>query len=107
MKICVLFLGVVFNLIRIYVKYSLNIPKGTVYYKFFSFIDPYLHILLGLSLFFVLYFIFSKAGVSSIVLWSDRYSFSIYIVHQIFILSPFSSMDATPFILLNWIITIA
>jgi len=92
--------------IRIYIKYLRALPKQTVYYRFFVFAEPYLHMLLGLGLFFVLYFVFSKARVSPIATLSDRYSFSIYIVHQTFILSPFSTMNITSIPPIDWIITI-
>jgi peptidoglycan/LPS O-acetylase OafA/YrhL len=37
---------------------------------------------------------------------SDKYSFYVYLVHQLFILSPFTLLTVTPHKILNWFLTI-
>ena len=37
--------------------------------------------------------------------FSDKYSYCIYIVHQFFILSPFSIADVSDNFVLNWVVT--
>lgn len=98
--------AVILNAIRVYVKYFYELSKESIIYKLFSFAEPYIHLLLGVALFFILYYIFKKAGECTLLLWSDKFSFPIYIVHQTFILSAFSTMALTPYFLMNWLLTV-
>jgi len=62
----------------------------------------YSQAILGLTLFFSLYAFFSKININKfnfikkIVSFSDKYSYDIYITHQIFILGPFGIMTLFP-----------
>lgn len=100
-------LAIILNAWRVYIKYYYALPTGSLLHKLFSFAEPYLHLLLGVALFLCLYFAFSKVCASPLARWADRYSFPVYIVHQTFILSPFSTMDLSSSAPINWVITIA
>lgn len=91
---------------RIYIKYFYGIDASSAIGRIFTFAEKYAHLLLGVTLFLVLYALFRKARVGAIVRASDKYSYPIYIVHQLFILSPFSLMQITPIKYVNWIIVI-
>lgn len=92
--------------LRIYLKYIYKISPETIYGKAFFSIETYLHLLLGVALFLWLYFAFKKARTCSLIRWSDKYSYCVYIVHQTFILSPFSTMELTKIKPLDWTITL-
>ena len=94
------------NAVRIYIKYMYVLNPSSLAKKIFSFSEPYMHLLLGLALFLIAYLLFSKAKPLAIVRFSDRFSFHIYIVHLVFILSPFSTMAVTPIAPVNWLITL-
>ena len=61
------------------------------------------HSLLGISLFFVLLIFFEKIGLKSnvIIKYMDKYSYYIYLVHQIFILNTYSLLYFSRYLLLN------
>lgn len=98
--------ALVLNALRIYLKYVYNVSSATVLGKVFMFSEPYLHLLLGVAIFLWLHYAFSRIRECSLVRWSNKYSFCIYIVHQTFILSPFSTMSILKIAPLNWMITI-
>ena len=89
-------LTVIINIVRIY--YSYVNPR--ISEKFDLFVK-YAHAFLGISI--VLLFIILLKNVKRCFLLdlSDKYSFYIYIVHQIFILGPFTLMDNTNSKILN------
>ena len=91
------------NIIRIYVNYfssaSISETAKTV-------ITHYSHMLLGVALFLILYQLFKHISYLGILRLSDKYSYSIYIVHLLFILSPFTLMSITNIVILNWIFVI-
>ena len=71
------------------------------------------HVWLGITLFWVLRYLFSNYNYSKhrilerILIISDNFSYEGYLVHQFFILGPLSLMSLTRFIPLNIIIIIA
>ena len=79
--------AIIINLFRIFIKYYL---KQTFFG--FSFFEQYAHVLLGVSIFLVIYIFLKNVEYNSILVLSDKYSYYIYIVHQLLILSPFSLM---------------
>lgn len=89
------------NCFRIYCKYINHFS-----FKGFSVFEGYSHALLGISiiLFFLLFIKIKKT--KKILELSDKYSFHIYLVHQLFILSPFSLLTVTSYKVLNWLLTI-
>lgn len=85
----------------IYYKYYRrmeNMAGGNLFFDFS-------HMLLGISLFFIMYSIFNKIDKRfinrRIIDCMDRYSFEIYIVHQIYILGRFSLMNLTDSLWIN------
>ena len=72
----------------------------------FNAISRYGHCILGISLFTVLKVIFKNIRRNSLLDFSDKYSYSIYIVHLLFILSPFSLMRITPVTAINWTLVV-
>lgn len=72
----------------------------------FNAICRYGHCMLGASIFIVLKVIFKNIKRNFLMDYSDKYSYSIYIVHLLFILSPFSLMQITSFTLFNWALVI-
>ena len=56
------------------------------------------HLLLGVSLFLILYVIYKKflqhiSGIAHILKLSDKYSYDIYLAHHIYILGPLSILS--------------
>lgn len=89
-----------------YLHFELNLNGRHVllYYKFCSFA----HVALGVTLFIIFRFVFSRLfekgypnSIRKICLYSDKYSYDVYLVHQFVILGPFSLMHATGLIELN------
>lgn len=62
------------------------------------------HYFLGISLTFGLMFLLKQVKPMRILNYSDKYSYYIYIVHQLFILSPFTLMTVTHNVWVNIII---
>ena len=92
---------ILLNGLRIYCKYI-----GHFTFKGFSLFEGYAHALFGISivLFSLLFIKIEKKKM--IFELSDKYSFYVYLVHQLFILSPFTLLTATPHKILNWFLTI-
>ena len=93
--------------IEITIKYILSIDLSGYYQIAFQAFGHYSHLLLGIALFLILASVFNSSRYSKLLVWSDKYSYPIYLVHLIFILSPFSLMSITRFSGLNVIITVA
>lgn len=91
------------NGIRIYFKYILHLKTGSL----FSYFENYAQLILGLAIFLTLYIAFKNIKNNRIFKLSDKYSYSVYIVHQFFILSPFNLMAITFINPFNWIIVLA
>lgn len=85
------------------------LPTATSYFG--SQILALEHVLLGCTLFIVFYEIFSKLNIkyNSILKFSDKYSFFVYLTHQIFILRDFSVLNLTNNLFVNilFIITLS
>lgn len=97
-----------------------------IYLEYFSkggilwFLEPYTdflfgwnHTLLGITLFLAMYFIFEhlysrieNKTINSIISWSDRYSYQVYLTHQIVILGQFSWLALTGSMFVNIILII-
>lgn len=92
---------ILLNGFRIYCAYI-----GNFRFTGFSFFSDYAHAFLGISI--VLFsLLFIKIKKKNMILdLSDKYSFYVYLVHQLFILSPFALLTVTHYKILNWFLTI-
>lgn len=95
-------LAIITNGLVIYLRYVKKVKGMELGNLFFD----YSHMLLGLSIFFIIYYIFKniKLKQSKILDFSDKYSFEIYILHQFYILGRFSMMGLTSILPVNIII---
>lgn len=66
----------------------------------------YSHMFLGVSLFLLLYRQFADTHYNYVLRLSDKYSYSVYLVHQLFILSPLSLMAISNYRVMNWIVVV-
>ena len=71
----------------------------------FSHVTLYSHMFLAFFIVALLMIIFRNIKQRGIYKWSDNYSYEVYIVHQLFILSPFTMLTLTPNIAINIIFT--
>lgn len=71
-----------------------------------SHIEGMSHLFFGISLTFSLMFLLKRINHLKILNFSDKYSYSIYIVHQLLILSPFTLMTITHNMVANIIIVL-
>ena len=92
---------ILLNCLRIYCKYI-----GHFSFKGFSMFEEYAHALLGISMVLFSLLVIKIEKKKPIFELSDKYSFYVYLVHQLFILSPFTLLTATPYMVLNWFLTI-
>lgn len=90
----ILILTAVFNSAQIMIDYYVCPVFSGVYKSIYSRFCSYAHVLLGITLVLVLRYIYDKMPNGSaehyILRWSDKYSYYIYLVHQMFILGCFS-----------------
>lgn len=89
--------AVLMNTLRIYFCYIKGI-KGNLFIDLFV---KYAHGVLGIALFLVLYKLFQNIKANKLLHFSDKYSYHIYLVHQVYILGPLTLMGITPIIGLN------
>lgn len=94
-KIMLFALCVVMNGVQIYISYFTDIHFEGLYYQIYNQWCNYAHILLGITIVYILRWIYTTAKLSNrfvaqLLDWSDVYSYDIYIVHQFFILGPHS-----------------
>lgn len=94
---------------RVFMQYNINefITKlPTIVINNSEYIKNYSHVLLGSWIFIIFYEIFSKIKIKRNFLLdvSDKYSFYIYLTHQIFILFHMSLLRITDYLFLNIIL---
>lgn len=87
---------------------NINMALPETLNQFRTLICDYGHVMLGTSIFIILYKFLCRINVknNSILYYSDKYSFYIYLVHQIFILNVFSLLNLTDYLIVNIIIII-
>lgn len=85
--VVVILVTIVINVVRL-----INIYDGTAIED--DMFNKYAHLLFGASLFVLLHKVSVKNN-NKIFMLSDKYSYHIYIVHQLFILSPFTVLTLT------------
>lgn len=104
--------------IAIFALFILVFPLALVYQEGYNvslpnflndnalYIMDYGHVLLGSILFITLYKLFNKINIkyNIILKFSDKYSYYIYLVHQVFILYSFSLLFITNYLLLNLVL---
>lgn len=96
--------GLVSLITKIYLVYVINIQLDGFLEILFSNFSYYTTVLLALTIFLGL--LKSKIEYNRILLFSDKYSYEIYLVHALFILSPLNFLSITNYIILNIIISI-
>ena len=69
-------------------------------------ITDYSHAFLGYSITMLLMIVFKEIKESRILEYSDKYSYEIYLVHQLFILSPLTLLTTTNNSIINVSLTI-
>ena len=78
-----------FNAFYIYEKYLLHNPMVGKWMH----LTDYSHLFLGLLLTLILMLAFNHIRMTGILKWSDKYSYTVYLVHQLFILSPLTLLN--------------
>ena len=71
-----------------------------------SHFHDYSHMVLGLFITTLLLVLLYKVPQQRVVSFSDKYSYEIYIIHQLFILSPLTLMDLTNYLVVNVVVTL-
>ena len=104
LNIFLVFVGLIMNIIRIYLRYFSESIYLNNHLQIFY--DNISHLMLGLSLFIIFSFVFKNIGKNKLLSFSDNNSYYIYIVHQLFILSPLTVMNITDCIYLNWLLAV-
>ena len=97
----VIVLAFVVNAFRIYCKYIIN-------FQFIGFgpFEVYAHVLLGMGLVLLGMIVFKNVKENIVLKTVDKYSYYIYTVHQLFILSPFTLLALTQNDALNCVLAI-
>lgn len=98
---CLTFLVLIPRVIMQYQLFDIHIP--TILMNRLKYIKYYSHVLLGSWIFIILYLILSKYNIkyNKLLHFSDKYSYCIYLVHQIFILNHMSILHLTNSLTLN------
>ena len=93
---------VISNYVYCHIHYLQGLEmKGTL-----AHITDFSHAFLGYSLTMLLMLVFIKIKGSRILVYSDKYSYEIYLVHQLFILSPLTLLTTTNNSIINVSLTI-
>jgi len=108
-KVTVLALFVLLFPFAVILQEKINVPLPSIFYTYSKYIMNYGHVLLGAVLFILLFGIFEKLKLKEniILKLSDKYSYYIYLVHQIFILNSFSLLKVTNYLSINILIILA
>ena len=89
--------------LRLYVQYGIYILPLPGWDMIKTQITEWHHSLLGVALFFILLQLFKKKEVkyNNLLKFTDKYSYCIYLVHQVFIMGTFSLLQITDFVVIN------
>lgn len=96
----------VLNLIKIFFMYIRPNSLSGLMEKVFNLFCNYTHLLLGISLFIIFYYLFRNAKYNKTLQLSDKYSYAFYLVHQLLILSPFNTMIISDYATISIIVTL-
>lgn len=99
-------LAIITNTIEIVFKYIVMYEFQGVLQVLFLLLCKFAHLFLGIALFLLLNEALKKVDYWRLLKISDKYSYHVYIVHALFILSPFTLMTLTSVNLLNWLIVL-
>lgn len=92
---------------RMYIQYFSGLELSGVCASAFFYFKGYSHLLLGLSIFIILISIVKEHNKYSFLLsLSDKYSYYIYLVHGLFILSPLNLLHLTNYYSINILLSI-
>lgn len=105
-KYLVLLVALLMNATEVHIKYFAELSFSGWQDTFFRAFCRYSHLFLGAAIFLLFYGNFKCIQYNGLLRVSDRYSYPIYIVHQLFILSPLSLMSVTPHRPINWLIVL-
>lgn len=100
LRIIIRLIDIMLNAVKVYGKYIVKIEDNLI----FDLFAKYAQGLWGIAIFMLLYWLFENAKNNVILKVSDRYSYYVYLVHQIFILGPLSLMKLTSNIVINMVI---
>lgn len=96
------------NGVQIYRDYICWFELPGVMESYYGLFCNYAHTMLGVALFLLLRSFFGRLKGTGLIARlcgvSDKYSYEVYLVHHVFVLSPFSLMGLTPFIGINIIL---
>lgn len=106
LKALLIVIALAMNCAEIYIKYLTNIEYIGWQDTFFRVLCRYSHMFLGIAIFLMFYGHFRNWRYGKVLQFSDNYSYPIYIVHQLYILSPLTLMEITNIRGINWIIVI-
>jgi peptidoglycan/LPS O-acetylase OafA/YrhL len=105
---CIVVAAALCNAVQIAITYVVKLKFVGIPAWFYDRFCNYAHVALGIALFVVLKFLFSKVfekgypkAIEKICTYSDKYSYDIYLVHQFAILGPLSMMSLTPVLGVN------
>lgn len=94
------------TIISNYVYYHLHYIQGIEMKGWLVHITDFSHALLGYSITMMLMILLKNIKESRILEYSDKYSYSIYLVHQLFILSPLTLLAITDYRSVNIALTL-
>lgn len=102
-NILIFFLFLIVMPFAIIYQESLSVDLPYIMNLFSKYIINYGHVLLGSVIFIILYYVFNNIQIkySRILKFSDKYSYYIYLVHQLFILNSFSLLFYTKYLIIN------
>lgn len=89
------------NSIYVYIRYIKKMDIHGIGY-----VTSYSHLFLALFIVLFLMILFKNIQNYSILNWSDKYSYEIYLVHQLFILSPLTLLTLTNSVVINIFVTV-
>ena len=102
----IIILAISLNSIEILGKYICSDIVGIFGSTLFNVIIRYAHCLLGVFAFILFKQIFVNVKYNRLLRFSDNYSYPIYLVHLLVILSPFTLMSVSGIPFINWIIVV-
>lgn len=106
LKTLLILIAVLMNGAEVFVKYYSDISFAGWQDTVFRALCHYSHMFLGIAIFLLFYGRFRGYKYCGLLRFSDQYSYPIYIVHQLFILSPLNMMSITDVNVINCLIIV-
>lgn len=98
LELCIIIVSIVVNIFRIFIFKDYIYIEG-VYFT--ELVCRYSHLLLGAAIFIIMRKLILVKNYNRLLRFSDTVSYHIYLVHQFFILTPFSVLTFTNLTILN------